>query len=346
MYNKKSNDVILQVPVNAAQTGALTQLANGATIKNNGIELTLNTRPYTSESFAWEIGGNFGRNRNKVESLLGAEFVSYNLEGFNGSIGSSSVGYPVGVIRGSDFARCGRGLQIVISGVLTDIDQACGAGAAPDALFLAANGMPIGDPTDRVIADPNPDWTAGLNSSIKIKNRLTLAGLLDFRHGGQLWDGTRGALYRFGTHKDTEIRDVTNGQFGVNYLTDIYPNVAGPGATNGAVPFKTISDWQNWFTGNGGSASPYQFQFIEDGSFVKLRELSAAMSFNNDWIRNRLGFSSLDLRVAGRNLFTWTDYRGLDPEANLGGAEFLTQGIDFFNNPTTRSFVISLGLNR
>jgi hypothetical protein len=43
---------------------------------------------------------------------------------------------------------------------------------------------------------------------------------------------------------------------------------------------------------------------------------------------------------------SWTKYRGLDPEANLGGAEFLTQGLDFFNNPQTRSVVLSLNFNR
>ena len=58
------------------------------------------------------------------------------------------------------------------------------------------------------------------------------------------------------------------------------------------------------------------------------------------------GFSSMDLRVAGRNLHTWTKYKGLDPEANLGGAEFLTQGLDYFNSPQVRSLVLSVGFNR
>jgi hypothetical protein len=63
-------------------------------------------------------------------------------------------------------------------------------------------------------------------------------------------------------------------------------------------------------------------------------------------IIGRLGLSSALIRIAGRNLHTWTKYRGLDPESTLGGAEFLTQGIDYFNNPLTRSFVIALTLNR
>jgi hypothetical protein len=79
---------------------------------------------------------------------------------------------------------------------------------------------------------------------------------------------------------------------------------------------------------------------------VKLRELSVQYTLGQRWVRSSTGFSSIDLRLAGRNLATWTDYRGLDPESNLGGAEYLTQGIDFFNSPQTRSFVIAATLNR
>ena len=60
----------------------------------------------------------------------------------------------------------------------------------------------------------------------------------------------------------------------------------------------------------------------------------------------RFGLSSIDLRVAGRNLHTWSSYSGLDPETNLAGASALLQGYDFFNMPQTRSIVVSVGLNR
>jgi hypothetical protein len=59
-----------------------------------------------------------------------------------------------------------------------------------------------------------------------------------------------------------------------------------------------------------------------------------------------MGLSSLDVRIAGRNLHTWTKYTGLDPETNLGGAQSKVGGADYFNLPQTRSFVITVGLNR
>jgi len=347
-FDKKSSDVILFVPTNASQTGFGRRLVNGAEIRNKGIELTLNGRILEGKDFGWEAGLNYGRLRGNVESLLGAEFIPYNNEGFTGSIGTSSVGYAPGVIRGSDFARCGRGLQIQQSnGSTLDIDAACAAtpgGYKDGALYLAANGQPIYDPTDRVIADPNPDWTMGLNTSVRVFKNLRFSGLLDIRHGGQVWDGTRGALYAFGTHKDTEIRSRTDGEFGKNFLTDVYPDVAGPG--KGVVAFTTPNQWQSWFTSKGGNASNAQAQFVESANFVKLRELSMQYTLDQGFVKSSLGLSSLDLRIAGRNLHTWPKYKGLDPESNLGGAEFLTQGIDYFNNPQTRSFVLSVSLNR
>ena len=59
-----------------------------------------------------------------------------------------------------------------------------------------------------------------------------------------------------------------------------------------------------------------------------------------------LGLSSIELRVAGRNLLTWTDYTGVDPETSLLGAATPVRGIDYFNNPQSRSFVFSFTLNR
>ena len=70
--------------------------------------------------------------------------------------------------------------------------------------------------------------------------------------------------------------------------------------------------------------------YVEDGSFWKLRELSLTATAPSDWAR-RLGVSDLALTVSGRNLGTWTDYTGFDPEINFNGtsnfstAEFLTQ---------------------
>jgi hypothetical protein len=173
--------------------------------------------------------------------------------------------------------------------------------------------------------------------------KLRLSGLLDVRRGGQVWNQTRSVLSNFGTSDNTLVRN-TQGQFGKNFLTDVYPYVAGPGA--GTVAFHTPQEWQAWFTGDGGGFGPVGAQAVEDASYTKLRELSVSYTLEQAWVKSITGFSTVDVRLGGRNLKTWTHYKGYDPETNLGGAEFLTQGIDYFINPPTRSFVLALSFNR
>ena len=342
-YTRRADDVILGVPVNSSGTGAQFAIKNAASITNKGTELSLNIRPVTTPSFAWDAGVLFGQNKGLVKNLNGAEFIPYNSEGFNGGIGSSTVGFAPGVIRGSDFVRCGRGL-ILADAASTNVDAVCGAQAnARHALYLDATGRPIVDNTDRVIADPNPKYTMSYKTGITLWNKLRVSGLLDVRRGGQVWDQTRSVLSNFGTSDATLIRD-QQGQFGKNFLTDVYPFVAGPGV--GVVAFHNLREWQAWFTGDGGGFGPVGAQAVEDGSYTKLRELSVSYTFDQLWVKSATGFSTVDLRLGGRNLKTWTRYKGYDPEVNLGGAEYLTQGIDYFINPPVRSFVLSLSFNR
>jgi hypothetical protein len=339
-YNKRSTDIILQLPIAPTATGFYQQITNGAQINNKGYEVTLNAHPYTSSRVTWDVGVNWSKNDNIVADITGAEFVTRGAGSFGGAVGSVTKGYPVGVLRGNDFAICGRGLTNLstVDGTIADIDKACGPGK-DGALYIGSDGLPVLDPTDRVIANPTPDWIGSVNSSLKLGKNFRLSGLLDIRKGGEVWNGTKGALYFFGAHGETAIRgqSVT---YGKDYFTRKYPTVAGPGA---GTPFVV---GQDWWQNEGGGFGDVSAQFMEPGGFVKLREISLSYTLDQPWVASRLGFSGIDLRLAGRNLKTWTKYTGTDPEANLGGAAVLVQGIDYFNLPQTRSIVFSVGLNR
>ena len=106
---------------------------------------------------------------------------------------------------------------------------------------------------------------------------------------------------------------------------------------------------ENWYAGY--AACPYtgiDEACIEDAGFVKLREISISYTIDAPWVQRTLGFASIDLRVSGRNLKTWTNYTGYDPETNLGGAisaNLGASGVDYFNNPQTRSFSFAVTLN-
>lgn len=353
-YNSTSTNVIFQQPVSAA-TGYLVQANNAGKIRNAGVELQLDYAPIRRPNLRWDVGVVWAANRNRVLDLAGNQFIDLPSGGsFEGATATAWKGSGVGVLRGSDFARCG----ITAASVQDDYGKTVGAGCAgapQGAMYIAQDGFPILDPQQKVIANGNPRWTGGLRSSLRV-GRLTLSGLLDGRRGGQVWNGTKGALYNFGTHKDTEVRatcdatlTVCSGNeriFGTSYTPgraagDAKPfPVAGPGAGT-AVPIG-----QNWFQGLGSGFGPIASQFIEDGSFVKLRELAVQYSATGGRITRFVGVSSVDFRVAGRNLGLWTKYTGIDPETNLAGAEASFQGIDYFNNPQTRSVVFTIGFNR
>jgi TonB-linked SusC/RagA family outer membrane protein len=330
LYNDRTEGAIFLAPL-ANSTGFVNQAQNAGTIRNRGVEVALNVRPIMNPDLTWEIGLQWARNQNQVLDLSGQQFVDLPTGGyFTGAVATAWKGAGLGVIRGSDFARCGRGL--VIDGV--NIDQGCGS-APKGALYIAEDGFPVVDPTNRVIADGNPKWTGAVRTALTWR-KFQLSGLLDIRHGGETWNGTRGALTSFGTSAFTLDRGVQR-TFGKDFMAGA---VGGPGAGT------PVTIDENWYAGNGGGFGPVAAQFIEDASFVKLREISLGYTFDQPWVTRNLGLSTIDLRVAGRNLHTWTDYTGIDPESNLGGAAVLIQGIDYFNNPQTRSFVISLGLNR
>ncbi|HYN83027.1 MAG TPA: SusC/RagA family TonB-linked outer membrane protein [Gemmatimonadaceae bacterium] len=342
LYNSKSSDVILNVPI-APSTGFTSRLENAAEISNRGVEVTFNARPVTRPRFAWDFGVNFSRNRNHVDDLKGAEFVDKSAGTFSGVYGAVTKGSEVGVIRGEDFVKCGRGLTV---GTI-DIDNTAGhcQGAPGGALYISASGYPLQDPTDRIIANPNPKWLGSFRTSLNVRG-LTFSALLDHKHGGHVWNGTSGALIFFGTHLDTEeIRNTTR-TFGKDFLMGdghagaAYPVVAGPGAGK-----PVLIGQSTWYQSLGSSFTGPDAQSMEDGTYTKLRELAVSFTISPIFVQ-RFGVGAVDLRLAGRNLKTWTDYTGIDPETNLGGAEVFVQGVDYFNNPQTRTFILSVGLTR
>jgi hypothetical protein len=85
-------------------------------------------------------------------------------------------------------------------------------------------------------------------------------------------------------------------------------------------------------------------EYIEDGSFVKLRELSVAYLFDGEFVRN-LGLRSLELRATGRNLFSFDNYSGYDPEVNVSAQSTLVRGFDWSTIPLPRTFLFSLTAN-
>jgi len=353
-YSKTSSDVIVLAPV-APSTGYLFQGENAATIRNRGWEVAFNVRPVQQAEYGWDIGLQWGKNRSLVQSVGGRKFIV--IGDFVNQV--AMVGQPVGAYLGIGFLRCGVSAATNVvavdnSGGTGTLGSVC-AGKPTGSLYIAPGGFPQVDPDQRIVMDPNHDWTGNVRTSFRYR-KIQVSGLLDIRHGGQIWNGTKGALYNYGTHLDTQQRatfDPVTGQFSGNVKTFGQGGwwdgpVAGPGAGT------AVSIGENWYSFSafgGPAACPYSGvdePCIEDAGFVKLREISISYTFDQPWVQRTLGFASIDVRLSGRNLHTWTKYTGYDPETNLGGpisSAAGAGGVDYFNNPQTRSFAFAITLN-
>jgi TonB-linked SusC/RagA family outer membrane protein len=359
-YISRSRDIIFGVSL-PPSTGYTSVNLNAGALENKGWELTSNIRALQRPDFSIDVGWNWARNRNVVTSLgaidaqlqgtvpmatpqnCGAEALVPRCEtgfanSFSGQSTHAQVGYPLGVWRSNDFARCGHNLNMIGN---DSVAFYC-AGAPNGALYINALGYPIRDPNTRAIGNPWPDWTAGISTTINFKG-IQVSAFIDHRHGGDVLNMTRSSMYQYGTHKDTEIRGQYR-TFGDNMLChnqtcDVLNGpVVGPGAGDSVVI------GESWFGGLGSTAGPITTR-LEDATFTRLREISVSYSFHGGWVRKLAGIEQLDVKVSGRNLGLWTRYSGVDPEVNLGGAQNGNRGIDWFNAPLSRSWVFQVTLH-
>src|SRR5882672_3244896 len=170
-YDSKSEDVVFGVNL-APSTGYTSKNINAGALTNKGWELTTNIRVIQRPDFSIELGANWARNKNLVTSLgatqsqlagtvpmstaqsCGAAATLPRCttgigSAFAGQTTNAQVGYPLGVWRSTDFARCGISDSLVIFGATTyNVGTAC-VNAPRGALYLAPNGFPITDPTTR-----------------------------------------------------------------------------------------------------------------------------------------------------------------------------------------------------
>lgn len=308
-YDKRTRDVILLVPL-ALTTGFANQYQNVGQVRNRGVELTLSTVNLQGSRLGWTSRLSYAANRNRVEKLNAATDTLV-FEYLNAVI----EGQPIGVFFGAYYPRDAEG-NVILAGPRN-------AGgfwvATPDGKRLPSRARGFnaarGDSSivlRKVIGDPNPDFTAAFQNTFTYRG-VQLGVLLDGRFGGDVANFTRRSGDFFGSSKNA----------GIESLGD---TAAGT------------------FSRNADRNLLYE-EFIEDGTFVKLREVSLQLRMEAPWVKRFTGARSATLRMAGRNLKTWTRYSGMDPEINLFAASTVSRGVDFATTPIPRTFSVGLGFD-
>jgi TonB-linked SusC/RagA family outer membrane protein len=297
-YDRTTEDLVLSVPL-PPSTGFQSQFRNVGELKDRGFEMTLETVNVDRQDLRWTTRLQLARNQNEVQTLrTPGDTLTF---GFGGSFSNAVVeGHPVGAFYGNFTATDEDGNPV--------IDEATG---------LPVRAREDGVLQNRILGDPEPDFTASLQSSVRVDNRLTVDFLLDGRFGNDVANLTRRIQEFFGTAEVVE--DEIERAIAMKDDPSLQPLQY---SLNGEL------------IGNFG-------RYIEDGTFVKLRELSVRYDLGSAVART-LGARSASVRLAARNLFTLTDYSGLDPEVSTFGASTVSRGLDFANTPIPRSYVLGI----
>ena len=168
---------------------------------------------------------------------------------------------------------------------------------------------------DRVkTGDPNPDFTAGMTNVFSYKN-FELSVFLQAIYGNDIYNGTLVYL-ESGTGEDNQTARMNGRWMKPGDITQ--------------------------FPREGDSYK--SSRFIEDGSFLRVKNITLSYNFRKDWIK-KIGMKSAKLSATVQNLYTFTNYTGMDPEVNYyGGSSNIIIGTDFFTYPQSRTILIGLSL--
>lgn len=303
------NEDLLMTISKSPSSGYLDQLANVGTLRNRGIEFSINATPIRTKDWNWNIGFNISADRNKIIKLDGQAQEIYKLGGMsNNEIqteGNLFVGESLNTIYMYLFDRI---IQESDMDYVNSLELGSRTAQPGDILPLDRdhNGI-INDKDRTVVGVKDPKFYGGIHTTVSWKGlELTLVG--NYSYGAKktsfLYNSLVTSDGRSAAHKDI-----------LNRWT--------PENTNTLIPRAYHA-----FSGFGyGSTS----LCLQDASFFRLSSATLAYTFPRKLI-NKIYLDNLRIYFTGSNLFTATKYRGFDPETG-----------DWY--PNTRMYVVGLNIS-
>lgn len=354
-YYKKTKDLLLQMPLpgflgSTGQGAATNPWANVGSIRNTGVEFTLNTVNIDKGDFLWRSNVVFSLNRNKVTALDTENSELY----YNLSIGSDNtnvtktvVGKPIGQFWGykvvgmfnkpEDFYY--KDAQGNVKQVALPEGETIGKNEAwlGDFIFADINGDGVITNDDQTfIGNPDPKFTWGFGNTFSYKG-FDLTVFFTGSYGNDVINYNR---------RWTEITGSTSNLskdvLGYARVEMIDPN--GP------------DDFRNYHVVNAGTTMPRLYtdsyknlnnrmsdNYVEDGSYIRLQNVSLAYTFPKSWTK-KIHLENLKIYCNIQNLFTWSEYKGYDPEVGSLYGNTLLNGVDYGRYPTPRIYTVGLNV--
>ncbi|MBQ7772537.1 MAG: SusC/RagA family TonB-linked outer membrane protein, partial [Bacteroidales bacterium] len=322
-YKSETRDQIV-APRLAQSTGYIFFAMNSGSVKNEGMELMITGTPIDKKDFTWDITLNMAGNRGTLGDFVPGISYFYVTDAQIGGVKAASIpngGYFLG-LTGSQWQTDENGNFMV----------------NPKTGLYKPKAS-----SDNIVGNREPKFTGGLTNSFRYKD-LSFSFLLDFRVGGDVYNGTqyyltqrgqsmmtldRDAVTVKGTNADTGEPFEQTYQRGQSYLID---------GVNKSGESMIEAYWSNY--------GKHADNFLTEVNWLKLRSVNLSYDFTK-LISGQKFIKNLTASFTANNLFTWTNYEGgMDPEVaavgTTGGSGSV--GIDYCGVPVQRSFAFGINL--
>lgn len=314
-YIKTTKDWLVQAPI-LDSYGAAAPFINGGDVRNKGFEIALNWNDNIGD-FRYGLNVNLSHNENEVTRIANTEGIIHGapniLSNATDEMYRAQVGYPIGYFWGYETA-----------GVFQNDEQiknykgAMLSGTRPgDLIFVDADGNGTIDEKDKgMIGNPHPDFNLGLGINLSYKG-FDLSATASGAFGNQIAKSYR------------SFADLPK----QNYTSDIFARWHGDGTSNKLPRLSSVTS-TNW--------QYISDIYIEDGDYLKLQNLTIGYDFKT--LFKGMPLQQARLYVAAQNLFTITEYSGMDPEIGYGSGQGWVSGIDLGFYPSPRTLLIGVNL--
>lgn len=317
IYHRKTDGALAPAPI-ALEFGIGTFYSNILDLTNNGFEFSIGGDVVRTKDFTYNTMLSISSNKNKITKLNGSTLDMMHQDLYmEGHAMGTVKGYKVAGIYQSQDQISKLNEQAMAKGY--DFYQ--NGAAVGDYMFADTNGDGFISEADRTaIANPEPKVFGGWSNTLSYKN-FTLSMLFQYQLGGDAYYST--------------MQESASGAIGMSILREMYGNTWTPDRTD--AKYAKLMWMPNAYTNTQAND-----RYVYSNSYFRLRNITLSYTFEPAWLE-RLHVSGASVFFTATNLFTITDWPGLDPDmAATNAFTKTTETKDVY--PMSRSFSFGLKL--
>lgn len=356
-YLKNTDNLLMQASLPSYVTGIINSpWVNAGAMENKGAEFTLNTVNISKKDFTWRTGITISFNKNKITKLYTETAgLSGTIDGAQ-TLTYSTVGQPVGQYYGykvigmfreeSDFYqrdadgnflldKNGNRLPVALPENQHIAKDEVWVG---DYIFEDLNGDGVIDEQDRTyLGNPEPKFSYGFNNTFTYKG-FDMNIFINGVYGNKLVN-----LFRQDFTNPMRNSNLLKEATGIAHVELIDP--AQPEEIwNVHVSNPESATVQRLNTADGNDNNRMSSRFVEDGSYLRIKNISLGYTFPQKWTR-KWHIENLRVYMNIQNAFTFTKYKGYDPEVGAYNYNVLLRGVDYARYPSQRIYTVGLNLS-